>query len=640
MVALARCRSVWPGNTNYGATAPYGNLFAGTLNNTIGGVTFLSRGAGSTLGTFNLSGGSAYPVLIAGIGGSINFGAISGNQPINNGASAARLSIGNLNTSTGYSGVIGGVNGTGSNGIGILKIGTGSLTLSGQNLYAGQALTAIPGLPTDITSGTLIAGSSSASDGSSGPFGPTTANITGAGPNYVMVGSNGSNLTNSSLQTAGTSVANPIVISAGASLPGALPVVSAYTLSLGGSTDANSTFSGAVTLENNLSVTQVANAASNQLNLTGGLVGTPGFSQPDGAGPIDVSSNASSANNTGFQTITFAGPGNVTVSAGTNTVNGFGIYDSNDQNPLNNTSLGYYSGASGYISVAVTGGVTTFASPNQYSGSTNVSGGTLVLGNLSPALSARDMSAVMINGGTLKIAAANSSSGRNVLVLSSGYTVAPGFVSNSPNSPTAAPSLTITSGRLDVTNNDVIVQGASLGTINALVASGYNAGQWNGTTGIISSTAAASTSHLTAVGVIQNSADGTTSGTVLYPTFDKQNSSDTDVLIKYTYYGDTNLDGKVDGSDYSRIDAGFLSHGTLTGWFNGDFNYDGVINGSDYTLIDNAFNTQGAAFSSEIATATDQIAGSGAVASAVPEPTTLGLLGIGTLGLLARRKRR
>ena len=28
-----------------------------------------------------------------------------------------------------------------------------------------------------------------------------------------------------------------------------------------------------------------------------------------------------------------------------------------------------------------------------------------------------------------------------------------------------------------------------------------------------------------------------------------------DVLVKYTYYGDANLDGKVDGSDYSRIDS-------------------------------------------------------------------------------------
>jgi hypothetical protein len=71
-----------------------------------------------------------------------------------------------------------------------------------------------------------------------------------------------------------------------------------------------------------------------------------------------------------------------------------------------------------------------------------------------------------------------------------------------------------------------------------------------------------------------------------YTTFDNQSVTTSDVLVKYTYYGDANLDGKVDGSDYSRVDAGFISNGKLTGWANGDFNYDGKINGTDYSLID------------------------------------------------------
>ena len=107
--------------------------------------------------------------------------------------------------------------------------------------------------------------------------------------------------------------------------------------------------------------------------------------------------------------------------------------------------------------------------------------------------------------------------------------------------------------------------------------------------------------------------------------------ANTDVLVKYTYYGDANLDGKVDGTDYSRIDNGYLNN--LSGWFNGDFNYDGVIDGSDYTLIDNAFNTQGASLAAAVATA--QIAGD---VSAVPEPVSLGLLGIGCMALLGRRR--
>jgi hypothetical protein len=89
------------------------------------------------------------------------------------------------------------------------------------------------------------------------------------------------------------------------------------------------------------------------------------------------------------------------------------------------------------------------------------------------------------------------------------------------------------------------------------------------------------------------------------------------------------------------VDNGYLQH--LTGWYNGDFNYDGVVDGSDYTLIDNAFNTQGSSLATEIASpsavATSQIAGATGT-SAVPEPTTLGLIGIAAAGLLGRRGRK
>jgi hypothetical protein len=35
-----------------------------------------------------------------------------------------------------------------------------------------------------------------------------------------------------------------------------------------------------------------------------------------------------------------------------------------------------------------------------------------------------------------------------------------------------------------------------------------------------------------------------------------------DVLVKYTYYGETDLSGKADGSDYSRIDSACLHNKT------------------------------------------------------------------------------
>jgi len=62
------------------------------------------------------------------------------------------------------------------------------------------------------------------------------------------------------------------------------------------------------------------------------------------------------------------------------------------------------------------------------------------------------------------------------------------------------------------------------------------------------------------------------------------------VLVKYTYYGDTDFNGVVNFDDYSRTDAGFNQN--KSGWLNGDFDGNGVVNFDDYSLIDLAFNLQ------------------------------------------------
>jgi fibronectin-binding autotransporter adhesin len=257
-----------------------------------------------------------------------------------------------------------------------------------------------------------------------------------------------------------------------------------------------------------------------------------------------------------------------------------------------------------------TGTLTLTNSNNTYTGTTNVSAGTLVIttdGGLPYN------SNVLINTGA-------------TLVSDSQYTIS-------------------STGLLNI-NGNVVVHNGNLQTLTASAQQAFSNG-WNGTSGMISSAAVANSSHLTALGVIQNTLDQTTGGTALYNTFEGQSVTNSDVLIKYTYYGDANLDGKVDGSDYSLIDnsyemEGWTSTGPTTmisGWYNGDFNYDGVVDGSDYTLIDNAFNSQGTQISAEIASPTAELAPGGGV-SAVPEPTSLGLLGLGAIGLLGRRRRR
>jgi autotransporter-associated beta strand protein len=284
-------------------------------------------------------------------------------------------------------------------------------------------------------------------------------------------------------------------------------------------------------------------------------------------------------------------------------------------------------GISGPGTLTVSGsGSVTLATSNSYTGGTFVSNGTLIL----PATASFPANtALNISGGSVSIAPANSGNAVGILIN----------------------NLSLTgSGTLNLNTNEAVIRGGSLSTVWSLAQTGYASGAWNGPGGITSANATAGyitaatsgNGALTAVGVILNDTTGNvggSSGTALYATFGGATTASGDVLVKYTYYGDTNLDGQVDGSDYANIDNGYEN--SLTGWYNGDFNYDGAVDGSDYTLMDNAYNSQGAQLASIIASpaavATDQIAGA---SSAVPEPASLGLFGIGAMGLLGRRRRK
>jgi autotransporter-associated beta strand protein len=325
---------------------------------------------------------------------------------------------------------------------------------------------------------------------------------------------------------------------------------------------------------------------------------------------------------------------------------------------FNNSSKSYVisgsgiaGGVSSYLSVTG-GGTVTLNNSNTYTGVTNVFSGKLVVGptgsiasgtiNISAAGSLR-----VQNGGML--AATQTFPG---LALTVGGTLSFDSAISSGQMPMQISALSIAgstnswTGKLDIGNASLDLYRGNLSQITNQVKSGFAGGTWQGSGGITSAATAADSTHLTAIGVIQDSVDQTNNGASLYTTFNGLNVYSNDVLAEVTYYGDANLDGEVDGSDYSRIDAAFLnnqnsSSPAMTGWFNGDFNYDGVINGSDYTLIDNAFNSQGADLGGGVnpdAEITAQISSS-AGTSAVPEPAALGLLGAAVLGALRRRPR-
>jgi hypothetical protein len=200
-----------------------------------------------------------------------------------------------------------------------------------------------------------------------------------------------------------------------------------------------------------------------------------------------------------------------------------------------------------------------------------------------PPVAASDFAgfSVIGGGGTEDLATISIPSGAAVHLLGTGNALATSVL-------VFAGTTDAWQGQLDLGSNNLIVHGGDLPTLTNQLKSGYNGGGWNGATGITSSAASTDSTHLTALGVISNN-DG--SNNAILSTFSGETVTASDILVKYTYVGDANLDGQVDGSDYTKIDNGY--NADLSGWSNGDFNYDGSVNGSDYTLIDNAFNTQG-----------------------------------------------
>ena len=204
--------------------------------------------------------------------------------------------------------------------------------------------------------------------------------------------------------------------------------------------------------------------------------------------------------------------------------------------------------------------------------------------------------------------------------------------------PVQLPSLSIAGGgsptaTLDVTDNNMIVHNGNLTTLTAQIQSGLNISgtQWTGA-GITSSTAAADTNGLTAVGIMVND-DG--SGGTVYSTWPIGADAgggvsvvNTDVLVKYTYFGDADLSGSVDNStDYLLWVNGFSGNGSLSGWYNGDYDYSGTIdNSTDYLLWANGFLSQGAPLVGSV--------------QPVPEPSALLLIVVGSAGIALSRTRR
>ncbi len=200
-------------------------------------------------------------------------------------------------------------------------------------------------------------------------------------------------------------------------------------------------------------------------------------------------------------------------------------------------------------------------------------------------------------------------------------------------------SLTINSGsKLDITNNHLFIDYGSgsdpMSTIYSYLKSGYNNGHWNGP-GIISSTAQSPTSgHYYGIG-FSDGKDNVVSGL-----------SSGQIELKYTLLGDANLDGNVNGTDFSIVSADFGTGDT--NWDQGNFLYTSSVNGSDFSALSANFGNGDSGADVSVTKADIAALDAFAMANnlpiptigAVPEPGTAVLFGGSVLGLLSRRRKR
>jgi len=214
-----------------------------------------------------------------------------------------------------------------------------------------------------------------------------------------------------------------------------------------------------------------------------------------------------------------------------------------------------------------------------------------------------DAGATLLISNPVTIAANKTLTKTGTVLVQAPLTIQSGgglVLASGPTSLFGAPSIAA-GGKVDVKNNTLTIdyhgQTTPAATIRSQLTSGYAGGSWNGS-GINTSSATANT------GLGWN-----------------DSAANQAITIKYAYYGDSNLDGKVDLTDFTFLAANF--NGASKDWQQGDFNYDGTVNLTDFTFLAANFNKSLPAES---------------LGAAVPEPMSFGVFVAG-LALVGRGRR-
>jgi uncharacterized repeat protein (TIGR03803 family)/autotransporter-associated beta strand protein len=293
-----------------------------------------------------------------------------------------------------------------------------------------------------------------------------------------------------------------------------------------------------------------------------------------------------------------------------------------------NYTISGVGGIGGAASLTASGSAqVTLNTSNTYSGPTTVAAGTLVIG----AASALPFNTAVTIGGDTPATQAPAE-----LQLADGI------------GDTAVSSLIVNPGAtFDITDNALAINFGTAAndpaaSIRSYLQSGYNGGyndnggSWLGPG--IDSTAAALNPGRYAVGYADGNVD---QGTAAGPN---------QILVEYTLAGDANLDGTVNFADLLVVAQNFNhtldTHGNPMDWADGDFNYDGKVNFADLLIVAQNFNQTLSAGQLEQLPGSFSAAWNLALAEVqasesnnVPEPASVGILGIAGVSLLARRRR-